>query len=1194
MNKKGFTLIEIIGAIIILGIIALIAFNAYTSSMKGFREDYYVDLNRTLKESAKEFFNDNRKYRPNGILEAQKVTVNGLISEKYIDPVVDYNGDSCDLNNSYAIVIKEGKDKYTYHSCLICSEDEYDNTTDPYCDPSWTDPTRIRYGLGGETVDTIYIYIGTNRQELKDLLELEISYERLNYQDEVIASAKGDGKDSLPTVFPIDMDVVDTNKVGTYTVTYEYSPLKLDGTTASKQTAKRNVVVYEAVAPGINITYENKVAKTEFNLASFEGTNKTTSATSLKTETGIYTTGMWAQRITVSINGNAIEIPDPDVKISRYQWNKDGIWQDFCVTENNCTKEILTDMNEEIKFRMVASNGKISKETNPITIRRDYSPPQCELKLSGTIGDGIESNWYVTDVGIEFLSKTEPTGGKEEAKSGIKVNNIYIESAKIDRENSNTSNSHNVDGTGITYVGYVEDNAGNFGTCRQTFKRDATAPTCTNGGDSTTYIRSPRVISYGCEDNLSMCDPNRKGGTNTYSTTTVKTNIAAYVIADKAGNTTNCPVREANVYVDTTPPKCGTITTRADTSTTHGVKANIACSDDNSGCSFNPFITDEIKAVGQYTFVISDIVGNTKTCSYEVCTQEQQSNASAKTCTNAACCGEHDCNPHSCSCTTTPSTSGCFHYTSSCQAACSGQCSQEEAFCSVCVSKKTTCSTCYDKCASTCTSGCCGYNWSDWFDVNSCSAQTNVRQCQTVFRAGTSCNAPQYNVFTAVFHGNGGAPSNPNDSLSVSCSAPVGGSCKIKLPNNIFILNGGTFKGWSTNENASPTDSSVKPVNTEITLSSDVDYHAIWAVGKVTYLATFNANGGTGTTNTVKCTAIISPDGNTRCTIVLPTNGFSKTGYAFNGWLNSSENLNVGQEFVLSSNTEFLADWTPNQYTVTFNVNGGNAWTSSTCRSPSTFTSSGSKCTLKVVYNDTYGSLPTPTRDGHSFTGWYTAASGGTQITNTTTISITSNQTLYAQWKQENITLIPNSFCGNRPGCNTSEGSGTCIYGSIGGGNTIHKYNTSYTCPATRAHPTTGVVQNLISVGGCGYANVTTTSTNLAPGCYKIVYNGKDLPYGMHFIRNGKGEQCTTKAVMNSNKTQYYFYGPVPSAGSYYFGIRARAAGGCSMGGYSSRLDNVQVIRVGDANHESCKGSIYNYYCDTMTGTCDDYCNEYK
>ena len=63
-NRKGFTLIEIIAAVIILGIISIVAVVTYTSSMREFRDSYYTSLERTLVESGKEFFEDNRNYRP--------------------------------------------------------------------------------------------------------------------------------------------------------------------------------------------------------------------------------------------------------------------------------------------------------------------------------------------------------------------------------------------------------------------------------------------------------------------------------------------------------------------------------------------------------------------------------------------------------------------------------------------------------------------------------------------------------------------------------------------------------------------------------------------------------------------------------------------------------------------------------------------------------------------------------------------------------------------------------------------------------------------------------------------------------------------------------------------------------------------------------------------------------------------------
>jgi uncharacterized repeat protein (TIGR02543 family) len=57
-----------------------------------------------------------------------------------------------------------------------------------------------------------------------------------------------------------------------------------------------------------------------------------------------------------------------------------------------------------------------------------------------------------------------------------------------------------------------------------------------------------------------------------------------------------------------------------------------------------------------------------------------------------------------------------------------------------------------------------------------------------------------------------------------------------------------------------------------------------------------------------------------------------------------------------------------------------------------------STSTLWVTYGKTYNNLPTPTRNGYTFDGWYTAQSGGTKITSSTTVNLTGNQTLYAHW----------------------------------------------------------------------------------------------------------------------------------------------------------------------------------------------------
>ena len=55
-----------------------------------------------------------------------------------------------------------------------------------------------------------------------------------------------------------------------------------------------------------------------------------------------------------------------------------------------------------------------------------------------------------------------------------------------------------------------------------------------------------------------------------------------------------------------------------------------------------------------------------------------------------------------------------------------------------------------------------------------------------------------------------------------------------------------------------------------------------------------------------------------------------------------------------------------------------------------------------VVHGQVIGALPTPTRTGYSFAGWWTAASGGTPITASTTV--TANVTYYAHWTMNQYT----------------------------------------------------------------------------------------------------------------------------------------------------------------------------------------------
>ena len=81
-------------------------------------------------------------------------------------------------------------------------------------------------------------------------------------------------------------------------------------------------------------------------------------------------------------------------------------------------------------------------------------------------------------------------------------------------------------------------------------------------------------------------------------------------------------------------------------------------------------------------------------------------------------------------------------------------------------------------------------------------------------------------------------------------------------------------------------------------------------------------------------------------------------------------------------------------YLVTFDANGGKVSQESTA----------------VTIGKPYGTLPTPNRTGYSFDGWYTEKTGGTKVTETTTVGTNPPTKLYAHWTANNylVTLHAN------------------------------------------------------------------------------------------------------------------------------------------------------------------------------------------
>ena len=203
---------------------------------------------------------------------------------------------------------------------------------------------------------------------------------------------------------------------------------------------------------------------------------------------------------------------------------------------------------------------------------------------------------------------------------------------------------------------------------------------------------------------------------------------------------------------------------------------------------------------------------------------------------------------------------------------------------------------------------------------------------------------------------------------------------------------GYTFDGWYTEENGGTKIEEI----TTVVLEGNHTLYAHWTARQ--YTVEFEPNGGT--VNTTSKEVAFNSVYNA---LPIPM----RTGYRFDGWYTEEvAGIQVEETTTVTSTEDhtLYAHWTVEEYTVTTNANGGTIPTTENW-----INASGDETATKTVtYDSTYGNLPTPTRIGYTFDGWYTEETSGTEVNSDTTVVITNNCTLYAHWTAETYTVTFN------------------------------------------------------------------------------------------------------------------------------------------------------------------------------------------
>ena len=142
-ERKGFTLVELLAVIVILGILSIGAIKGVATLIEKSRTEQKVHQEKVMKMAAESYLQANKSKMPKAIGETVKIEVNELKTSNYLkEELKNSKGETC-MENSYVKVYKASKNDYEYDAQLFCGTDPVteDNTDvkKPVVVPLFTD-----------------------------------------------------------------------------------------------------------------------------------------------------------------------------------------------------------------------------------------------------------------------------------------------------------------------------------------------------------------------------------------------------------------------------------------------------------------------------------------------------------------------------------------------------------------------------------------------------------------------------------------------------------------------------------------------------------------------------------------------------------------------------------------------------------------------------------------------------------------------------------------------------------------------------------------------------------------------------------------------------------------------------------------------------------------------------------------------
>ena len=687
-KKSGFTLVELLAVVVILGIIMMISIPAVTRWIDRSKSESKESMKQTLVMATQSYAQANRNILPKVIGQTVTVSAENLKDNQYLkEELQDANKKSC--MSSYVKVYKSDKNKYTYTPYLMC---EGDTAT---AENASVTPS-ISIGFSGSksgsniqnvATSSFKVTISGGRKDGKDLgidgysYSISVKYTSDTNEKSVeiynSGSLNGGGKPSVVLEKSLE-EYTDITKVNEFIVTVK--AYNSDGRYKEQTTSS----LYKDTTPPTCGEIEGQAAADSW--IKQKGKSRTISVLCSDNEDG---SGCVKEKFTktfdtemeygtIQISDNAGNTTDCRVRV-HIDWTKPTIKMDAYPVSSTGGKgsPLVGTVTANHSNSNVTLNSYSNQYGNNRWLNRTYY--QYGIAFEVTVTDNIHINtgqWFYNNSGInQFNAPNLLTMNTGSSKSFTATDNTTLLTLKAD---------------GIRRARYeIIDKANNKTIINIEANLDKTRPGCVSSGGSATWTNGNRTLTGTCSDAISGCTQHiTKAYTEDFSSTT-ETPGTVY---DYANNSITCPANQI-VRIDKTPPTCST--SKSHQNTPDGVTVQVSCNDGLSGlascpCSYNTHSGTCTKDTGLKvgkTYQVKDVAGNTNSCTvsveeYTAWAKRTRSCSKYNSCQNSACgtCGgicrglpqwngyQHSCemagwdyiDEYTCSCET--SACGCKNY----------------------------------------------------------------------------------------------------------------------------------------------------------------------------------------------------------------------------------------------------------------------------------------------------------------------------------------------------------------------------------------------------------------------------------------------------------------------------------------------------------------------------------------------------